>query len=478
MARNGPIGAGHTIMIEQNPRSRTKAEQRDADAGAPAAAEADEVRPIGSRPAQRSGDRFHKRPGEQTTHDAEVRLVADGVTLRPVHARGETYCFVVQASVQSVSLESRFSIQADIAPADADNSRRLGVRVTTITIRSHADEIVIPVDDPRLTRGWYAAERKGITIWRWTDGAAQIPWIDISGPAVVTIRCSTLTEYPTYDEIPEPGRLALGTDGLTERREGDAGRPGFWAGVTPNLAPMDPSKVVRMQWCLGMYSSGSTWVFNAIRSVGNALFPGEPHIGVYAESVDQLPPGWSQSDRFIVKSHHPDEVATALLRQHADRIWISIRDPRDSVASALTYMYPDFASALTAVTRSALHCERFVGDPRCVLLRYEDAYIDDPATFDRFAAALSRTLSPEDRGRLFRQTRRTAIEAMIQQLDPNETVDDGFPGHRVHMETQWHTHHVNRTGEVGRWRRTLDAAQAMEVQRRLRSWMARFGYNS
>jgi len=46
------------------------------------------------------------------------------------------------------------------------------------------------------------------------------------------------------------------------------------------------------------------------------------------------------------------------------------------------------------------------------------------------------------------------------------------------METQWHTHHVNRTGEVGRWRHTLDPAQATEVQRRLGPWMERFGYQS
>jgi hypothetical protein len=65
---------------------------------------------------------------------------------------------------------------------------------------------------------------------------------------------------------------------------------------------------------------------------------------------------------------------------------------------------------------------------------------------------------------------------MIQEFDPGETVDDGFVGHRVHMKTQWHTHHVNRTGAVGRWRHTLDAEQAMEIQQRLGPWMERFGY--
>lgn len=270
---------------------------------------------------------------------------------------------------------------------------------------------------------------------------------------------------------------APSAENLTLHWDGDAGPQRFLPEVIFNAAPPESSKSVRIQWCLGMYSSGSTWMFNAIRAVGNTLFPGESHIGIYAESTGQLPPGWPESDRLIIKSHHTDATATALVSQHADRIWISVRDPRDAVASAMTYMFPDFASTLEAVTRSALHAERFIRDPRSVLLRYEDGFIDDPITLDRFASAFSRTLSPQDRDRLFQQTRRTAIEAMIQEFDPNETVDDGFPGHRVHMETQWHTHHLNRTGEVGRWRHTLDATQVKEVERRLGPWMERFGYH-
>jgi hypothetical protein len=265
-------------------------------------------------------------------------------------------------------------------------------------------------------------------------------------------------------------------DGLALHGDGPVGPQRFVSQTQSGPAPSGPGKTARIQWCLGMYSSGSTWAFNALRSVGNVLLRSEQHIGVYAESIDQLPPRWAESDQLIVKSHHTDEAATALLLRHVDRIWISVRDPLDSVASAMTYMFPDFNSALVAVTLSAMHCERFIRDPRCVLLRYEDGFIDDPATLDRFATAFSRELSPQERDRLFAQTRRTAIEAMIRDFDPIETVDDGFPGHRVHMETQWHSHHVHRTGEVGRWRHTLSEAQAAEVDHHLGPWRERFGY--
>jgi hypothetical protein len=231
-----------------------------------------------------------------------------------------------------------------------------------------------------------------------------------------------------------------------------------------------------VQWCVGMFSSGSTWAVHAIRSLGNALLPGEPSISVFADTIDQLPAEWSRSDRLVIKSHDPDEAVAKLLLMHADRIWVTIRDPRDCVASLMTYMHADFDFALDAVAQTALQCERFGVDQRSVVLRYEDGFIDDPATLDRFAGGFSQILSPRDRDRMFLSTRRPAIEKMIEQFDPNDTVDDGLPGHRVHVATQWHTHHVNRTGEVGRWRHTLTEAQAGTVEERIRFWMVRFGY--
>jgi hypothetical protein len=430
------------------------------DASEPLAAEVDKVEPVRLSFAA------------PTTQDAGVHLVADGAVIRPVEKISGIYRFVVPGNVLSVSLESRSGIRADAVASRKTGSRRLGVRVKTIAIRSDAGEVVMPADDPRLTMGWHDAEGCGAEMWRWTDGSAQLPWTKVAKPIVVSIRCSSLAEYPVHDEIPQAGRAMPGMDNLTSGRRDTDERPG----TAPRPAPPELRGAGRTQWCLGMYSSGSTWVFNAIRSVASTLFPEESLIGVYAEALDQLPPGWPAADRLIVKSHHTDEAATALLLQRADRIWISIRDPLDCVASASTYMFPDFESALDAVTRSAQHCERFILDSRCIILRYEDGFIDDPATLDRFAATLSRTLPRQDRDRLFQQTRRKVIETMIQNLGPEDTVDDGFPGHRVHMATQWHTHHVNRTGEIGRWRQTLDRSKARAVQQRLGPWMERFGY--
>jgi hypothetical protein len=53
--------------------------------------------------------------------------------------------------------------------------RRLGVRVKRIVLRGAGEAREVPVDHPDLTRGWWAVERDGQMISRWTDGEAVLP---------------------------------------------------------------------------------------------------------------------------------------------------------------------------------------------------------------------------------------------------------------------------------------------------------------
>jgi hypothetical protein len=170
------------------------------DACTPIAAGGDEGKPIWSRQVQRAEAGNYTPTVVQTTHDAEIRLSADGTSIRPTAANQGSYTFVVPSGRARVRLESRFGIAADPrAPCPGDTSR-LGVRVSRITIRSDAGEVVIAADDPSLTTGWHDAEHVGTKLWRWTDGSAEVPWAGVSGPAVVTIHCVMLAEYPIHDE--------------------------------------------------------------------------------------------------------------------------------------------------------------------------------------------------------------------------------------------------------------------------------------
>ena len=167
---------------------------------APLAIAPEQVRPIWARLAERSAA-FGLVPADlRTTADADIHLTADGQALRPVSRQEGTIGFAVPAGVRSVSLDSRYFIPVDIASPWLGDTRRLGLRVSEIHIRSDAGEMVLAADDPRLTTGWYDAESQDGATWRWTDGAAYLPMAGVSGAAVVTIRCKAADAYPLYED--------------------------------------------------------------------------------------------------------------------------------------------------------------------------------------------------------------------------------------------------------------------------------------
>ena len=102
-----------------------------------------------------------------------------------------------------------------------------------------------------------------------------------------------------------------------------------------------------MIWCLGMYASGSTWVFNAAMKVAARVVPAKPVVGHYVAARDQqldflddpAPPP-------VVKSHDTDEAAAIKLAQ-ARRRRVAI-DPRsaDRITSLMLHQRASFPAAL------------------------------------------------------------------------------------------------------------------------------------
>ncbi len=163
------------------------------------------VEPIWRRIAERSAELGYSVPELQVTQDADLHILADGKIIRPIAGQQERYTFVLPAGVQSASLVSRFAIPVDLVPY-ADDPRRLGVAVKSISIKTQDQEVVLPADFPKDANGWYDTERSGVSMWRWTDGAAELPLSHIQGSAVVTVVCRTVASYPVYDERAQPAR--------------------------------------------------------------------------------------------------------------------------------------------------------------------------------------------------------------------------------------------------------------------------------
>jgi hypothetical protein len=121
--------------------------------------------------------------------DVAVWLSADGAVIRPTAAGSGLYRFTVPPGRERVVLEARSGTKQG-------DTRCLGVKVSEFSIRSDAGEVVIAADDPRLGAGWYAAEREGSALWRWTNGSARLPWAGVYGGAIVTLRCQPFPGDP------------------------------------------------------------------------------------------------------------------------------------------------------------------------------------------------------------------------------------------------------------------------------------------
>jgi hypothetical protein len=234
-----------------------------------------------------------------------------------------------------------------------------------------------------------------------------------------------------------------------------------------------------VHWCLGMYGSGSTWIYNVTRQIAVSVDPTKPVQGDFVSRFIDTARLEQPGRTYIVKSHEiDDEDAVAALSARADAIIVTIRDPRDAVTSLMAYHSRDFDGSLSLVKKSARLCARFASDHRSLLLRYEGGFIDDVTTLDRIAESFHQPLAAADRTRIFASSRRAAIEAFIAELPrrPTSLVNLTRPSHLLDPVTHWNTHHAGRTGEIGRWRRMLTRAQASEVERRLADFMDRFSY--
>ncbi len=221
----------------------------------------------------------------------------------------------------------------------------------------------------------------------------------------------------------------------------------------------------RIIWCLGMYASASTWLFNVTRQIheDSRLGPVKTHFfsekGNFAGFDD---PNVTQ----IVKSHEiKDEPTTIALSRRADRILVTMRDPRDALTSLILYHAYEFERALPLVQEASRLCMGFARDKRALLLHYETGFSNDPATLGRVARHLGYALDEAAQQRIFDANRREEVEKYIATMDKLPgTLQDRVSGDRLDPRTHWHTHHAGRSGEIGRWRHMLSAAQAAEVE--------------
>lgn len=151
----------------------------------------DRVKPVWVSLAERAAALGQPMRSIHTTTDAELCIIAQGRTLRPLSVENGLYQFFLPTGVTEVCVVSRAAAPTDTRPWKADR-RRLGVYVERIVLRGGCDAVQeVPVDHPGLLQGWWAVERNDWVMRRWTNGEAVLSLPVIDGPAVLEIRATT-----------------------------------------------------------------------------------------------------------------------------------------------------------------------------------------------------------------------------------------------------------------------------------------------
>ena len=225
----------------------------------------------------------------------------------------------------------------------------------------------------------------------------------------------------------------------------------------------------RIIWCLGMYASASTWAFNVLRQIHEQCGGGPLETRFFSGAGDFSrfeTPGMTQ----IVKSHEITDEATVLrLAGRADKILVTMRDPRDAVTSLMLYHGYEFERALPLVLAASRLCMGFGRDKRALLWHYEFGFATNPGTPARLAGWADYQLPAAAAQRIFEANSRQEVEKFVAQLPKLRGVlQDRVSGDRLDPRTHWHSHHAGRSGEIGRWRHRLSAAQAATVEEQLR----------
>jgi hypothetical protein len=130
-------------------------------------------------------------------------LLANRRTVKPIFSDSDRVIFVLPRGACEVRLVSRAQSPAEARPWLEDR-RQLGIRVERIVLRTAEELREIPVDHPDLTRGWWAAERDGQTMSRWTDGEAVLPLPGTCGLVMLEIDLAGSMTY-IVDAVPARG---------------------------------------------------------------------------------------------------------------------------------------------------------------------------------------------------------------------------------------------------------------------------------
>jgi hypothetical protein len=179
--------SGEPLVLHPDLTDETDYPTRQAGSCAPFVWDEASVRPVWQRLAERAEAIGQPAPKPETTTDPDLRLVAKGRTVRPLYSENGLFIFALPKGATEVRLVSRAGAPTDTRPW-LDDRRRLGIYAERIVLRGASEMREVPLDHPDVSQGWWAVERAGTALCRWTGGDAVLPLPAMDGATMLEIR--------------------------------------------------------------------------------------------------------------------------------------------------------------------------------------------------------------------------------------------------------------------------------------------------
>lgn len=241
----------------------------------------------------------------------------------------------------------------------------------------------------------------------------------------------------------------------------------------------------RMVLCAGLKSSGSTWLYNVVAEILKQVQQ-KPHskaarsasrktLQFYADNLEDFPPDAEQAAALVVKTHMPSRSVLFAMAVLESRVLLSVREPRDAIASVMQRFGHAFNGALKEITVGASRMVDFANTYDPLIFRFEEGFYDQPDTVSQLANFLGVKLSTSSLRKIFDAHTRVQIRKRIIALQRRGVFGRTPDPDRFDAETHWHPGHVGNM-VIGKYRQSLTAKQQRAVLTATREFCKQFGY--
>jgi hypothetical protein len=232
-----------------------------------------------------------------------------------------------------------------------------------------------------------------------------------------------------------------------------------------------------------MLRSGSTWSFNVCRLMAKAI-AGRENRPLWTGYMlpEQSEPlferyGDAQPGPTVVKAHSLGPRGLELLHAGKAKAVCTYRDPRDCVASMMTFAGRPFDDAVNAISQGLLMLESILRTRHALAIRYEDMLADPAGQIALINQFLGLSLEPAILTRINEMCGLEASRRVCEDLRqrPSKAVLHSTENHRVDPQTWLHDNHI-QSGKAGRWKDEMEPWQVQALSQAFDPWLARMGY--